>query len=328
MNFYDDEDSVQYQEPELDETLEALRNIGSAGLTTTIFYGLSNLSVDEAEQLRPVWAGLAPAQRRKIMRELVESAESNFEFDYQAVGNFGIEDDDPGVREAAIEVLWEDDSLELMNRLIDIVQWDEVREVRAAAMSALGRFILKGELGELAEDDAVRAQDVAIQSLTNLDEDIDVRRRALEAISNSSHEMVEEAISEAYESTDRRMQVSSVFAMGRNYDANLWGDIVLRELDSSDAEMLYEAARAAGELELVPAVMALSHLAFSDDREVKEVAIWSLGEIGGNESLRVLAALADAADEESDDDLAEAIQDAIGSATTAGGDLPLSLLDD
>ncbi|MBC7814358.1 MAG: HEAT repeat domain-containing protein, partial [Burkholderiales bacterium] len=126
----------------------------------------------------------------------------------------------------------------------------------------------------------------------------------------------------------RRMQVSSVFAMGRNYDANLWGDIVLRELDSSDAEMLYEAARAAGELELVPAVMALSHLAFSDDREVKEVAIWSLGEIGGNESLRVLAALADAADEESDDDLTDAIQDAIGSATTAGGDLPLSLLDD
>ena len=140
-----------------------------------------------------------------------------------------------------------------------------------------------GELGDLPEAQIIPVQDAVIDVLNNVAEDIDVRRRALEAISNSSHEILEDAIRDAYDHADRRMQISAVYAMGRSFDEQ-WIDTVLRELDSDDEEMRYEAARAAGELEIEQAVQSLTRLALDDDREIKEVAIWSLGEIASKEA--------------------------------------------
>jgi HEAT repeat protein len=112
--------------------------------------------------------------------------------------------------------------------------------------------------------------------------------------------------------------------MGRSCDEQ-WEEIVLKELSSLDPEMRFEAARAAGELTLTDATPQLARLARGTDREIKEVAIWSLGEIGGNAALRVLNTLAAEAREADDNDLLEMIEDAIGSASLAGGDLPFSL---
>ena len=215
-----------------------------------------------------------------------------------------------------IRLLWEDESLVLMNRLIEIALYDEAINVRAAAASALGRFILLGELGDLPEDETNKAQDAAVSILDNLAEDIDVRRRALEAIANSSHEILDEAIREAYNNDDHRMQISAVFAMGRSYDAQ-WNEFVLQQLDSEDPEMSYEAARAAGELEIEEAVPALTRLALDDDREVKEVAIWSLGEIGRRNQLVSSNALPLRPSAIRTTNSLEAIEDAIGTASLA-----------
>jgi HEAT repeat protein len=122
------------------------------------------------------------------------------------------------------------------------------------------------------------------------------------------------------------MQISAVFAMGRTYDEQ-WGDYVRQQLDSEDPEMRYEAARAAGELELEDAVPGLARLALDSDREIKEVAIWSLGEIGSREATRVLERLATEAKRLGDDDLLEAIEDALASASLGGGSLYLMRFD-
>jgi HEAT repeat protein len=299
--------------------LDALRSSEKGGSDSTIFYGLSGLKPEDIERLRPIWETLPPSYRRRLMRTLVEVSETNFELNYQAFAQFGLTDSDPGVREAAIEVLWEDESLGLMQQLIDIAQTDDSREVRAAATSALGRFILAGELGDLPESETVRAQDAVISILNDPAEDNDVRRRALEAIANCGHEIVEDAINTAYEGDDRRMQISAVFAMGRTCD-DRWGEIVINELDSDDPEMRYEAARAAGELELEEAIPHLSRLAFDTDVEIKDVAIWSLGEIGGKEAMRVLNLLARDARALNDKDLLASIDEAIGNAEL-GGDM-------
>jgi HEAT repeat protein len=214
-----------------------------------------------------------------------------------------------------------------MMRLIDVAQWDEDRNVRAAATSALGRFILQGELGEFPEYEAVKAQDTAIAILNNNDEEVEVRRRALEAIANSSHEIVEGAIKEAYEGHEHMMRVSAIFAMGRSCDEQ-WSEEVMHELDSADAEMRYEAARAAGELMLLDAVPALTRMVFENDRELQDTAIWSLGEIGGKEATRVLTTLIVAAREADDEDLIEAIEDALASASLGGSDLYLMRMGD
>ncbi len=314
------------QQPDLEETLSVLQTSDSTH-NSTLIYGLSQLDETGIKRLEPIWAALDLPYRRTLMHELVEASETNFELDYRKFGHFALGDADTEIRAAAVELLWEDESLVLMRRLIRMVIEDEATEVRAAAASALGRFILLGELGDLPEDQTVAAQDVIIDVLNNLAEDIDVRRRALEAFGNSSHESVDDAIRDGYDHPDRRMQISAVFAMGRSFDER-WTDIVLEELQSEDAEMRYEAARAAGELELEQAVQPLSLLAMDDDREIKEVAIWSLGEIASKEATRVLDLLATEAKRAHDDELLEAIEDAIGTASLGSGSLYLMRFDE
>lgn len=309
----------QTPQPDFNTALDALTTGDKSGSDSTIFYGLSGLQAHDIERLRPIWETLPASYRRKLTRALIDVTETNFELDYGAFARFGLLDGDPGVREAAIEVLWEDESLDLMQRLIAIAQTDEAREVRAAATSALGRFILAGELGDLPESETVKAQETVIGILKNTADDIDVRRRALESIANSSHDIVEDAIHAAYNGDDRRMQISSVFAMGRTFD-DRWGDQVIRELDSEDAEMRYEAARSAGELELEEAIPHLSRLAFDEDVEIKDVAIWSLGEIGGKEAVRVLNLLSRDARVTGNHELVNAVEEALGNATLGGTD--------
>lgn len=326
MEFNENDERQPIPQPDLATTLNTLRE-NDGTVNATLYYGLSGLEPSEIRQLAPVWAELTPEYRRKLLRELVEASETNFELDYSTLGYYALDDAAPSVREAAIELLWEDESMPLMHRLNDLALEDEAVEVRAAAASALGRFILGGELGDLDEAETVRAQETAVSILNNTSEDIDVRRRALEAISNSSHEIVEEAIREAYDSHDRRMQISSVFAMGRSYDEQ-WNEYVIQQLDSEDAEMRYEAARAAGELEIENAVRGLTRLALEDDREIMEVAIWSLGEIGSKEATRTLERLATEAKRLHDDELLEAIEDALGTASMGSSSLYMMRLDE
>jgi HEAT repeat protein len=307
----------QKPQPDFNTALSALAT--GEKTESAIYYGLSGLQSLDIERLQPIWENLPASYRRHLMRQLADVSETNFELDYGTFARFGLRDSDAGVREAAIEVLWEDESLDLMGRLINVARSDDSREVRAAATSALGRFILAGELGELPESETVKAQDVVIAVLNNASEDVDVRRRALESIANCGHEIVEGAIHSAYNGDDRRMQISAVFAMGRSCD-DRWSDQVIHELDSEDAEMRYEAARAAGELELEEAIPHLSRLAFDEDVEIKDVAIWSLGEIGGKEAVRVLNLLARDARVEGDQDLVNAIDEALGNAMLGGSD--------
>ncbi len=317
---------ARLQQPDLETTLTALRD-NDGSINTTLYYGLAGLEPSEIGQLAVTWDALDPVYKRKLLLELLEAGEANVELNYSELGTYALADADPGVREAAVELLWEDETIEMMDSMVGLALHDEAYEVRAAAASALGRFILLGELGDLPEEKTLRAQEAATAILNNLNEDNDVRRRALEALSNSSNEMVDEAIREAYDSPDRRMNASAVFAMGRTYDEK-WNQFVLQQLESDDSEMRYEAARAVGELEIEEAVRALTRLALDDDREVKEVAIWSLGEIGTKEATRFLERLATDAKRHKDAELLEAIEDAIGTASMGGGSLYLMRMDD
>src|SRR5690606_29060201 len=303
--------------PEISETIAALQMLraaeGQAPVSATIYYGLSGLTSEELAEIMPVWQALADDERRRIIRFMVDVGEVNFDLDYVEFGNAALQDPDAEVREAAIELLFDDMSIEHMDRLLELAQWDEAPSVRAAAVGALGRFILAGEYEEIPASAATRAEEVAISLWSNDSEDVDVRRRALEAIANSSHEIVPEAIEEAYQSFETRMRVSALFAMGRTND-RMWSEYVMRELNSDDPEMRYEAARAAGELSLRKAVQSLIRLASGSDREIAEVAIWSLGEIGGEQAKRALSMLAQQAEQAEDDELVEAVEDALASA--------------
>jgi HEAT repeat protein len=244
----------------------------------------------------------------------------NFDLDFSTIITLALDDPDADVRRAAVDGVLEDCPPRVIERLMAMAQDDANAEVRAAAAGALGQFILLGELGKLPERLAVRLQDTALALHRNPNEDLNVRRRALEAIANCGREGVPELIREAYYHDNLMMRVSAVFAMGRSCD-DVWAPQVLEELSSEYPEMLYEATRAAGELELRKALARLAELAGEEDREIQEMAIWSLGEIGGKAALNILENLAVLAVENEDDDLADAIEEAQSAASFSGEDL-------
>ena len=242
-NFLDDDEDVarQPEQPDLDTTLRTLKENVEGTANATIFYGLSGLSGEDVVRVRDVWSQLGAENRHKLLQQLVDVSEANFELDYRPFALMALEDSDNAVRTAAIDLLWEDETLEVLNRLIDLAQWDESTPVRASAAGALGRFILLGELGDLPASETIRAQDVVVSLYNDVAEDVDVRRRALEAIANCGHEIVDEAIEEAFASEEPLMQASAVFAMGRTCD-NRWNEAVLRSFEHSDPAIRYEAA--------------------------------------------------------------------------------------
>jgi HEAT repeat protein len=89
------------------------------------------------------------------------------------------------------------------------------------------------------------------------------------------------------------MQVSAIFAMGRNADIG-WLPRILEELDNPSSEIRFEACRACGELEAKEAVDLLIQLIDEDpDIEVQQMAVWSLGRIGGDTAREALEIIVD-----------------------------------
>ncbi len=308
------------------DALDALlKNLADDEQTLSIarLYTLSGLEKADLERVRAAWPSIPADRRQAVMRHLDEIAEANFEVDFGPVFCIGLADAEPGVRTAAIDGLWEENDVKLIEPLIDLMQNDASEEVRAVAAGSLGRFVLAGEL----EDISAATSDQVVETLREVIEDpsetVEVRRRAIEAIGYSGAEGVSELISDAYEDADERMRISAVFAMGRSADLK-WADLVLRETESSNPEMRFEAARACGELENLDAVSALARLLDDPDDQVREASVWALGQIGGNEPRRLLTAIV----EDEDSDLREVAEAALDELEFMSGDaLDFTLLD-
>ncbi|MBK8026050.1 MAG: hypothetical protein IPK19_32860 [Chloroflexi bacterium] len=227
--FQDDNPRDSQPEPvEFDTLVTALieEEASEGVISTSIYYGLSELSDENIERLRPIWDGLDDDYRLRLMQALTEASETNFDLDYSAFGQFALRDESAAIRAAAIDLLWDDVSLEHMHILMTMATSDESPLGRAAAASGLGRFIYAGEIDELPIEETDKAQELAHSIYRNAGEEIDVRRRALEALANSSSDNVNAAIRDAYESSDHQMNVSALYAMGRSCDET-WANTVL-----------------------------------------------------------------------------------------------------
>jgi HEAT repeat protein len=320
---FDMDDEEGSKRLSLDEVLQELKDgIGDVP-SEPLLQGLSDLTERDIEKLEPVFSSLDANTRRILLQMLVDISSENFRLDYDEFGLMALIDKDGEVRRSAVEVLSESESGYVMNRLIRLAQQDKSLDVRAEACRVLGKFVLLGELGDLSEDKFTRVQECVINVLNNEREDLDVRRRALESIANSSHEIVIPSIESAYQSDDARLQISAVIAMGRSADER-WEATVMQELvNGRTPEMRYEAARAAGELQIQEAVPHLARLLAEPDREGQEIAIHALGEIGNREAVRALNAALEGAEAAEDDDMIDLIENAQANASLLSGKMML-----
>ena len=307
-------ETTGHEKPDFEEILSVLQEEAEANdvvKNRVIFYGLSDLTSEQHNQLEPVWMSLPTSYKHKILEAFTRASEVDFELSYRHVALLGLKDESTLVRAAAVDLLWEDESLDTMRLLINLVRNDDTPSVKARALVGLGKFILLGEYEEISELIALEAQQLALDIHTDRQQPLEVRRRALEALSNSSHPQKDKLIRSAYNSDEPLLKVSAIFAMGRTCDEK-WEDILLDELDSGDNELVYEAVRACGEIGLSSSVRQLGELLLDDDREIQMMVIWSLGEIGGQHAVDILDSYQETTD---DEDLLEAIEDALGVAS-------------
>ncbi len=276
---------------------------------------LSDLSKDHLDQFRSAWTHLSPNRQRGLVAALIEFAEDHVDASFAAIYRWLMEDGDPLVRTQAIEGLWEEEDVRLISPLIRRLENDTDSEVRAAAALSLGRFLLLGEFDQIDSGAARRVEKALLAAYDDVDQDASVRRRALEALASSSHDQLPHMILESYEDDDDIMRIGAIFAMGRSADPR-WNRYVLDELGNSDSTILFEAARASGELQIEEALPDLLRLLNDPDIEIRDAAVWALGQIGGREAKRALKACCASDDE----DLREAAEEALAELDFMAGD--------
>ncbi len=288
--------------PSFGRVLAALRDTDQL-FPPTLLYHFSGLYGPDLAALETAWPEINVERRRNILNDLHEIGEANFEVAFDSVFRLALEDADAEARAIAIRGLWESEELDLVAPLIDLMQNDPAPEVRATAASALGRYIYLGEIEDIPALMKQRIEDALLAVIHGQDV-LDVRRRALEALGYSGRPEVVGLIQAGYESADEPMRVSAMFAMGRNSDPR-WTTAVLAELEHGSPELRFEAARAAGELQLGEAVPKLEQLIQDGDEPGHEAALWSLSEIGGPEARRILTELLDGTEDEDEQELIE-----------------------
>ena len=270
---------------------------------------LANLSTLSAENLilfLEKFSKMGTARRSEIMEKLAELAEEKIEMNFNDIFIACLQDPDAAVRASAIEGLWEDEDRSIIDPLIAILHHDSQEVVRAAAATALGRFAMLAELGDIRRQDGDKVQKALFTVIENERETLEVRRRAIESLAPFSLPEVTSIIRGAYNSDDHEMRVSSIYAMGMNCDPQ-WLDTLIAEMSNTDAEMRYEAARACGEIVEERAVHHLTKLIHDPDRQVKLAAIEALGRIGGREAEEALKACLNDPDEY----IHDAVEDAL-----------------
>ncbi len=291
-----------------DSFQDTLNSIATSEQLHTIeLYNFSTMELDDLEIFKTTWPTIPTKRRQDIVQELVEITEFNIEVDFNPVFLLSLDDEDSQVRASAINGLWEDESPDLIEPLVYLMQTDPEVTVRAAAATALGKYINLRELEDIDPIPVVLVEEALLKTIRKAQEDVEVRRRAIEAISFTSETDITQIIENAYYDDHKKMRISAIFAMGR-HNAKKWHPLALKELDNPNPEIRFEATRTCGELQVSEAVSKLIDLIAEDsDQEVREMAIGALGNIGGPEALQTLEICLDSDNEA----MAQAAEDAI-----------------
>ncbi len=232
-----------------------------------------------------------------------------------------LEDTDAEVRSEAIACLWNDPDPKWIDLLISKASNDIHADVRAHAISALGRYIFEGEAAtyegwnhyetQVTHADYERVAEFLLRTAQDPDEALETRRYAIEALAfRADDPAVMDLIEWAYNHRDRRLKASAIFAMARNADAH-WTEYILVEMSSPDPEIQYEAVHAAGQLALPEATDTLVRLAQSKEirKSLRLLAIHALGETGDERAYPVLDQLSHSRDRDVREIAREAIDD-------------------
>jgi HEAT repeat protein len=267
----------------------------------------SDIDPAALNSLLAVWPRVQNTRKLQLLQQLEALAEEDTLVSFDDLARALLTDPEATVRTRTIRLLAECDDPKLIPVYVNILHHDPDGMTRAEAATALGRYVMLGELDEVAESAHHEAESALLKAVNG--EDIpDVRRRALESLGFSSKLEVPTLIESAYQREDPEWVASALFAMGRSAD-DRWEDDVVAQLLSEDMRIELAAVQAAGELGLTAARPILIKLLDDEaDEDIIEAAIWSLSQIGGEDARIYIESLIDLAE---DDNQTEFLEEAL-----------------
>jgi HEAT repeat protein len=252
----------------------------------------SDIGTLELSNLLDVWSRVKPSRKLTLLEELDALAEVDTLVSFDDFARALLTDPDPEVRTRSIRLLDEYEDPKVVPSYLDMLKNDSDVNVRLEAANALNLFVDLGELEEIPENIYHQVEDALLASAASED-DVRIRRTALESLGYSSRPEVTTLIESAFHREDPAWQTSALIAMGRSAD-DRWDDEVTRSLVNINDRLRKAAVQAAGELSLQSArPILLRMLGEEEDADILSAVIWSLSQIGGEDVRTYLENLLD-----------------------------------
>jgi HEAT repeat protein len=280
---------------------------GTQRLSRRSLQEFSDIDPGSITTLMQSWPNIKPETKRFLLEGLQSLAGRDTLVSFDDFARALLNDPDAQVRARAIQLLDKCDDLKLIPAFLRILASDENIDARAEAASALGKYVELGELEEISKKTRRLVEDALLEK-ANSQDNLLVRRNALEALGFSSRAEIVTLIESAFHRENPDWQASALFAMGRSAD-DRWEELVLSSMMDEFPIVRLAAVEAAGELGLAAAgPVLLKVLEDEEDDEIASAAIWSLSQIGGEDARVYLESLVDLAE---DDDQVEFLEEAL-----------------
>lgn len=305
---------------EFDEVLGTIGDLEQE-IPVARFADISDMDKDRLARFRRTWDELPVDRRRTMIKLLGEEAYAHVELNFDEIYRQSLHDPDPQVRQAAIDNLWECEDPLLVSAFLRALTSDTASNVRSSAAAALGRYVLMGEVEQIRPE-VLHEIEEALLTAAGPEEAFEVRRAALESLGYSTRPEVPEIIIQAHESGSEPFVVSSLVAIARSANDE-WKEQVIPHLISPSPDIRLAAVRATGELELIETAPDLIELLEDANDNVRQAAIWSLGQLGGDIAKQALVELLETSEEVGE---AQLVQDAIDNLEFVDGTRDLLML--
>ncbi|HEX6269106.1 MAG TPA: HEAT repeat domain-containing protein [Anaerolineales bacterium] len=267
----------------------------------------SDIGTLELKTLLDVWPRATLSRKQSLLKELKVLAGADTLVSFDDLARALLTDPDPTVRTYAISLLAESEDIKLVPTYLDMLSNDSDVNVRREVANVLNLFVDLGELEEIPDNVYHQVED-ALLAAAHGEDDVRVRRAALESLGYSSRPEVITLIESAFNREDPNWQASALLAMGRSAD-DRWADDILNSLVNDDDRIRRAAVQAAGQLSIKSARPILLQILMEEEEEgVANAAIWSLSQIGGEDVRTYLESLLSQSE---DDEQIDFLEDAL-----------------
>lgn len=283
---------------QIEIVLDALMDIGQP-LPKEYLRTFSDISRSDLKAIRKNWEDIPAERKITLLTDLAVLMKEDTLILCDEFGKFALEDNNPTIRSRAIELLWECEEPNLARKYLNLLQHDPSIEVRIASASALGKFLLLGELDEIREDLSKTIMNTLLKIYqSGISEQLDLE--ILKSIGYSGDPRIIKKISDAFKRNSRDWQLAAIIAMGRSADPR-WESEILNHIHDTHLPTQVAAIRAAGELNLKaarPELLEIFERVPEEDSLLYEI-ILALSKLGGSEARDALEnRLAATSDEE------------------------------